>query len=142
MKASQHSFHTGQEFLGVERLQDVVVGAQLQTDDFVQRITSGSQHQNRHVRLPAQLTHDVKAAHAGQHQVKDDHIGVDCAHHRHDRVSCIAGGNFKTIFFEIKFQQLTDMFIVIDDQDFFRFLHVIPLFLPGSAEKILISASA
>lgn len=66
------------EFLDVERLGDVVVGAQLQAGDAIRALVALSQEDDRDMtgaRGLAQLAADCVAVHIGQHDVQHDQLG-------------------------------------------------------------------
>ena len=64
---------------GAERLDDVVVGAELQPDDPVGLVGAGGQHDDRHRgRWPHRAGH-VEAVDAGQAEVEHDEVGHDRA---------------------------------------------------------------
>jgi hypothetical protein len=63
----------------LERLGEIIVGAQLQADHFVHDLPSRRQHHDRrgHAAL-TQLAADIEAVHPGQHDVEDDEIVATC----------------------------------------------------------------
>ena len=65
----------GDELLGLERLDDVVVGAGLEPDDDVDGVALGGEHHDRHAGLGADLLAHVDAVAAGQHQVEQHDVG-------------------------------------------------------------------
>ena len=65
----------GDELLGLERLDDVVVGAGLQADHDVDGVALGGEHDDGYAGLRADLLADVDAVLAGQHQVEQHHVG-------------------------------------------------------------------
>ena len=93
----------GHQLLGLERLDDVVVGARLQAEHDVDGVALGREHHDRHAGLGPDRPADVDAVHAGQHQVEQhdvrpqladggqrpgavaDHRGVEPLAPQHDR---------------------------------------------------------
>ena len=74
-RAPQQRLEPRHQLDRLERLRQVVVGAQLQADHLVHHLPSRRQHQNR--RRHAALTHlaaDVEAVHPRQHHVEHDEI--------------------------------------------------------------------
>ena len=65
----------GDQLLGLERLDDVVVGAGLEPDHDVDGVALGGEHHDRHAGLGADLLADVDAVLAGQHQVEQHDVG-------------------------------------------------------------------
>ena len=74
--AAQHSLDAGHQLAHAERLGHVVVRPDLQTDDLVDLVCFGRQHQDRHVHLLAQHAAHLDPVHAGEHQVQDQQIGL------------------------------------------------------------------
>ena len=64
----------GDELLGLERLENVVVGAGLQPEDDVYGVGLRGQHDDRHARLAPDLAAHVDPVGTGQHQVKQHQI--------------------------------------------------------------------
>ena len=74
--AAQKRAGASNQLAGAERLHQVVVGAQLQTDDAVFHLALSGEHDNGHVGVVADGAADALARHAGQHEVEDDKIEV------------------------------------------------------------------
>jgi hypothetical protein len=69
--APENGAHASHQFPRVERLGQIIVGAQIQADDAVHVVGAGRQHEHRHTALLAQLPQNLEAVHAGQHDVQD-----------------------------------------------------------------------
>jgi hypothetical protein len=65
----------GDELLGLERLENVVVGAGFQPEDYVYGVGLRRQHDDRHARLAPDLAAYVDPVGTGQHQVEQHQIG-------------------------------------------------------------------
>ena len=61
---------------GAERLDDVVVGAELEADDLVHLGPARGQHHDRHVGAATQLAADVAAVAVGKRQVEHHQVGL------------------------------------------------------------------
>ncbi len=59
-----------------ERLRDVVVRAELETEDLVELVVAGGQHDDRDGALRAQAPADLEPVHSRQHDVEDDEVDV------------------------------------------------------------------
>ena len=70
--AAEDALDAGDELARVERLRQVVVGADLEADDLVDVLVAGGQHQDRHVGGLADAPADLEPVDVGQHQVEDD----------------------------------------------------------------------
>ena len=63
----------GQQFADAEGLGDVIIRAEVQSDDFVDFLAFGGEHQDgRRDFFGAELFADVVTARAGQHDIQDD----------------------------------------------------------------------
>ena len=71
-RAAQDRLHAGNQLARVERLRQVVVGADLEADDLVDVLVSCGQHQDRNVGRLADATADLDPVDVGQHQVEHD----------------------------------------------------------------------
>ena len=75
--AAQQRLDAREQLARLEGLGQVVVGAELQTDDAVHRLAARGQHQQRQAaqaRIGAQLARQVQAVAVGQHQVEHQHV--------------------------------------------------------------------
>ena len=70
--AAQNALDPGDELARIERLRQVVVGADLETDDLVHVLVASGQHQDRDVGALAHAAADLEAVHVGQVEVEDD----------------------------------------------------------------------
>src|SRR4051812_35845941 len=75
--AAQDGPDAGGHLAGAERLDDVVVGAELEPDHAVGLLAAGGQHDDRHLGLPPDLAADVVARAVGEHEVEQDEVGAD-----------------------------------------------------------------
>ena len=72
--APQYGPDARRQFARVERLGQVVVGAQLQTHDAVHIVAARRQHHHRHVALAAQPAQDFEAIDARQHDIQHHQV--------------------------------------------------------------------
>ena len=70
----QPSADSGDEFLGVERLDNVVVSAGFQSTHHIGGIAFGGEHDDGHARFGTQVGADVNAVHAGKHEVEQHQV--------------------------------------------------------------------
>jgi hypothetical protein len=87
LRATHQRANPRHQFVGAERLRDVVVGADLETDDAVALLGARGQHddRNRGGRLVgAQRPAHLETAEAGQHHIEDDQVSraAACARQR------------------------------------------------------------
>jgi len=69
---AENSPHTRQKFAGVERLGQIVVGADLQPHDTIDIFSAGGQEHDADARLLANSLEYVEAVHSGQHDVEQN----------------------------------------------------------------------
>ncbi|KAG1394898.1 hypothetical protein G6F59_014097 [Rhizopus arrhizus] len=74
--AAQHRHHSRHHFARTERLADVVVGADLQSQQAVDLLHPRGDHDHRHVAAGAQLAAQIHAIALRQHQVQQHQIGL------------------------------------------------------------------
>ena len=73
--ATQQRLDPRQQLRHLERLDQVVVGAQLEADDLVDDLAPRGQHQDRRLHaLLAKRAADVEAVAAREHHVEQDHV--------------------------------------------------------------------
>ena len=105
------------ELARVERLRQVVVGADLEPDDLVDVLVASGQHQDRDVGVLADALADLDAVEVGQHQVE------------HDQRRLLRGGERERLaagrgrrdgvarVLQIERDERRDRALVLDDQD-------------------------
>ena len=75
--ATQDGADASDHLARAERLDDVVVGAELEADDPIGFLTARGEHDDRHLRGSAQLAADVVAGAVRQHYVEQDEVGAE-----------------------------------------------------------------
>ena len=73
--SSQNGPDPGNELSGAERLGDIVIGPELQSDNLVDLGVASGEHDDRHVRRTTDLLADVLSWKAGEHEVKQHQVG-------------------------------------------------------------------
>jgi hypothetical protein len=113
---AQDAAHTSHELAWAEWLDDVVVGAELETDDPVRLVALGGQHDDRGRTRGADLPADVQPVDAGQHEVEDDQVrGLGGQYGQRSRP---VGGHLDAIALplQIVLDDLADGRLVVDNQ--------------------------
>src|SRR5712691_9673080 len=71
---TKHCPHARAEFFRVERLYEVIVGAKLQSPDFVLVSVTGSEKDNRDIGALSYPPHHLESTHVRHDDVEDDHV--------------------------------------------------------------------
>jgi hypothetical protein len=115
---TKEGVNSGEQFADAEGLGDVVVSAEIQSDDFVDFLTFRSQHQNGgRIFLGAELFAYVVPAGAREHDVKDDQGRVAFAYCLDGFIATVADGHVKTVPFHDFFQSEENVGIIFDDEN-------------------------
>ena len=75
-RAAQDGADAGDELARAERLDDVVVGAELEAQHAVGLVAAGGEHDHRHALAVAQLAQQVEARAVGEHDVEEHEVGA------------------------------------------------------------------
>ena len=76
--AAQHRLDPQNHLARAERLRDVVVGAELETDDAVELLALGGEHDERQAGgrgIALEQPRELEAVEAGEHQIEHDEVG-------------------------------------------------------------------
>ena len=116
--AAQHRAHPGQQLAHLERLGQVVVGAELEADDAVDRLARGRQHHQADARMRlAQPARQRQAVLAGHVDVED---GQRRRLHRPPRARAAAASaavsHGEAVAAEVLGEQRAQLGLVVDDQ--------------------------
>ena len=116
--AAQHRVHARQQLARVERLGQVVVGADLEADDAVDVLHLGGEHDDgRTVAGGAQPAADRQAILARQHQVEDDQVDVLARHQPVQGLAVLGQEDVEAFLAQIAAQQVADAGVVVEDDD-------------------------
>ena len=115
--AAQHGAHPGDQLLGTEWLDHVVVGAELQAGHPVRLVAAGSEDHDRHRRVAPQGADDVQAVQPRQPEVQDDGVGTSRPGER-EAAGTVAGDEHrKAPVFEVVADEAGDLRLVLHDED-------------------------
>ncbi len=115
--AAQHSPDPRQHLAHVERLGDVVVGAELQPDHAVDHVAFAADHHDRYVVLGADLAREREAVLAREADVEGDEIDGLRVEVRHQAGAVLGLGDGKALRLQAGAQQRAHLGLVVDDQD-------------------------
>ena len=129
--AAQHGLDPGYQLLGVEGLDHVVIGAQLQSQDLIKNFALGGKHDDRHLGGGPQLTAHLVAVDARKHQIQQDQVRLKFREDLQGFLAVIDNIGFVAFFHQIERNQLCDVLIIIYNQNPLLFSHVfiLPIYL-------------
>ena len=119
-RAAEDALDARHELARVERLRQVVVGADLEADDLVDVLVAGGEHQDRHVRGLAHAAADLDPVDVGQHQVEDDQRGLLGRDLRQRGAAGGDGAHVVAGVLEVEGDERGDRRLVLDDQNRLR----------------------
>ena len=114
--AAQHRADAGDELGHAERLDQVVVGAELEADDAVGLKAAGGEHDDRHLGGGADCPADVAAVDVGQPQVEQDDVGLGAAHRLDPGGAGRRELDPEALTLERRAQRVRDGRLVLDDR--------------------------
>ena len=107
-----------QQLARIERLRQVIVGAEIEPDDPVDVVATGRQHQHGRLRARlAQLLQHVEARESGQHDVEDDQIEILALGAAQSGDSRRHGRELYALGRKVFDQHLGETHVVVDDQE-------------------------
>ena len=116
--APKHRVDPGQQLARIERLGNVVVGAHFETDDAVDVIALGGEHDDRRgVAGTPQAAHDRQAVLARQHQIQNDQVEGLALQQPVHRRRVLREGDLELVLGQISTQQFAKLEVVVDDQE-------------------------
>ena len=118
--APENGFDAGHEFPGAEGFGDVIICAELETDDLVGFRAFGGKHDDGHrvgPVVPFEGFTDLKAAHFREHEIKDHKRRSFFERHLKSGIALGSGEDAKIFLLEIVFHKLKDVLLVFDEED-------------------------
>ena len=123
LRAAQYGLHPHHELARGERLRDIVVGADLETDDAVVGLATGGEHDHRKVAARADPAAQREPVGAGQHQVEHDELQVLGREKRAGGVAVPGLERVEALTLEVADEDVADEGLVVDDEDGGHELH-------------------
>ena len=120
VRAPQNAARASDKLTRTEGLGDVVVGADLETDDLLRRFAKAAHDDDADAEPTAQRTRQLEPVPAGQNDVDGGEIETAGLGELDRAGRCIGGGNFKTGAAQRGFYGRADQRIVIDDKNSFH----------------------
>ena len=117
MRAPQHGADASEQLLQVERLGDVIVGAELQPLHLVGLLAARRQDDDGHLARLPQHRAQIEAVEVGQRQVEHDQIGRRCTHIADGRLAVRDSVDAIAFEDEVVTQHAPEGRVVFDDED-------------------------
>ena len=115
--APQHCTDAGNQLAGAERLQHVIVRTHLEADDPVRLLPARGEHDDRHVRVAAQLAADVVTGPVGKHHVEQHQVGLEVPGQRDALSRRTRDRAVEALSLESLGERCGDRGLVLDHQD-------------------------
>ena len=115
--AAQDRLDARHQLARAEGLADVIVGAEVETDEAVDLLDARRHHHDRHVAEAAELAADLEPVAAREHQVQENEIGRVRAHPGHDLESICDAMRLEALGPEVIGLERGELGFVLDDQD-------------------------
>ena len=115
-RAPEDGADAGGQLVGMERLGDVVVGAEVEALGLVGGRALGGQQDDRHRPALAQLAHDLDAVEVGHDDVEQDDVGPDLLGLLERLLAAAGGDDAEALFAERDRDELGDARLVVGDE--------------------------
>ena len=116
--AAEHGAEAEDEFVGLEGLGEVIVGAGFEAGDAVLGGAAGGEQEDRHVgALGAEGAGEGEAGFAGHHDVEHEQVGLDDAQLVAGFGGVAGGGDAEALLGEVAGEQGAEADVVVDDED-------------------------
>ncbi len=116
-RAAEDRLHPRHQGPGIERLGDVVVGAQLEPDNRVHVVRPRREHQDRGLAAAPDLAADIEPILLRQHQVQDHEVRVVAQVERERIVTVARGDHGEALLLQVEAQKLHDVRLIVDHED-------------------------
>ena len=138
------------QFPRLERLCHIIVGADLEAGNPALRFGARGEHQDRHLRGPAQRSRKIKAGFPGHHDIEDQEIEGKAVELGAGVGGVVRGGDAVAFAPQIARQQVADAAVVVDHQEMRGVvgkrcagkLHRLPSLLSCKIHRWCVSAAA
>ena len=117
MRPAKHRIHPRHQFARVERLHDVIVGADFKADDAVKFLTAGGEQDHRDVVGLTDMTTERQAVLARHHDVEDDEVDAVFLDRLAGGLGAVDGSGAPPVFAQELRQGFAYFAMVVDDQD-------------------------
>src|SRR5690606_27063344 len=115
LNAAQHRAHTRDEFAGIKRFGEIIVGAKFKTYDPVDIIALGGDKHDRRAALSAEAAAHRKAVFARHHHVKQDEIRTRRYQQSVERGGVVASASVKSLACQEPADKSANLWIILHD---------------------------
>jgi len=115
--AADDGAETGEDFLQIERLHDVIIRAGVEALHAVARLVAGGEHEHGRLFGFAQALEDFPAVHARQHHVEDDGVVVRALGVEETVIAVVGGVHGVTFLAQRLGEAREQIGFVFDNQD-------------------------
>ncbi len=114
---AQHGLHARQQFARIERLAEIVVGAEFQSDNAVHVVRARGQHDHRNVvARRAELAQRGQSVDTRHHQVEHDQVGALAFEAPFERAGVMQHRYLDALPDQIVAQEIAQFRVVVDDK--------------------------
>lgn len=115
----EHGVQTREELARVERFGNIVVGAEVETDDAIVVVAAGREHDHGYVAGLADFPADGESVVAGEHDVEQDGIEWVVVVAQKLESALAFGDDFELSFvsFEVFSKEISELSVVVDKKD-------------------------
>lgn len=117
--APQDCPHPRHQFARVERLRQIIVGAELQTENPIHILSTRRENQHGRVRSGAQFAQDVEPAHAGQQKIENHERMLAGARAFEAAHAVMHGFHLEPFCGEIFDENFAQLHIIVDEKNVF-----------------------
>jgi hypothetical protein len=115
LSSTQNSPNACNQFARIERLGEVVVGADFQADDSVNILTSGREQQDGDPRCSSNPPQNIEAVHAGQHHIQHHQQVIPGQSALQATIAIVHGFDLKSLGLKVLADQAAKFHVVVDD---------------------------
>jgi hypothetical protein len=114
---AQHRVDPGQQLPGIERFWQIIVGAHFEAYDAVDVLAARREHDDRRLRIRADLSAQAQPILAGQHDIEDEEIDAPVGHCTDHLAAVGCGGDVAGIGAQVFGDQRPRLAVVFHDKD-------------------------
>ena len=125
--AAKDGANSRDQFAAAERLRHIVVGAEFQSDDAIDLVALGGDHDDRDVGFGAQRAAQRQPVFARQHEIEQDEVDARVGQRLAHGFAVAGAADAKAVLDERARHQFAHLSVIVDDQDMRPIVHEIIL---------------